>query len=107
MCEVKCGASALGAADRSNAHSVTLVARGVVNLFRLVGRKDKVHQEILAFSISHDYRLVRINGYYPMINEKDTKYYRHPIHTLNSHRSMARRSGPHIDLRTTSLLNGC
>jgi hypothetical protein len=48
-CEVKCGA-----AGRQNAHSMTLAVRGVVELFRLVGREKELHREILAFSISHD-----------------------------------------------------
>lgn len=78
-CEVKCGAAALDVADRQNAHSMTMAARGVVELFRLVGREKELHREILAFSISHDDRTVRIYGHYPIINGKDTTYYRHPI----------------------------
>lgn len=78
-CEVKCGAAALDVADRQNAHSMTLAARSVAELFRLVGRENEVHRQILAFSVSHDYQSVRIYGYYPVINGKETKYYRHPI----------------------------
>jgi hypothetical protein len=82
-CEVKYGATALDIADRQNAHSMTLAARGVVELFRLVNRVNEVNRQILAFSVSHDYCSVRIYGYYPVINEKDTKYYRHPIHKFD------------------------
>ncbi|KAM4066807.1 hypothetical protein HRG_012176 [Hirsutella rhossiliensis] len=78
-CEVMCGAAALDVADRQNAHNMTLAARAVVELFRLVKREDEVHRQILAFSVSHEYRSVRIYGHYPVINGKDTKYYRHPI----------------------------
>ena len=78
-CEVKCGAAALDVADRQNAHSMTLAARSMVELFRLVGRETEVHRQILAFSISHDHQSVRIYGYYPVIDGKETKYYRHPI----------------------------
>ncbi|KAK0707246.1 hypothetical protein B0T21DRAFT_405265 [Apiosordaria backusii] len=78
-CEVKCGAAALDVADRQNAHSMTLAVRGVVELFRLVKRENEVNRQILSFSISHDHRSVRIYGYYPVIDGKDTKYYRHPI----------------------------
>jgi hypothetical protein len=78
-CEVKCGAAALDIADRQNAHSMTVAVRGVVELFRLVGREKELHREILAFSISHDDRTVRIYSHYPVINGKDTGYYRHPI----------------------------
>ncbi|KAI1108277.1 hypothetical protein F5Y14DRAFT_457181 [Nemania sp. NC0429] len=78
-CEVKCGAAALDVADRQNAHSMTMAARAIVELFRLVKRENEVHRQILSFSISHDHRLVRIYGYYPVIDGKETKYYRHPI----------------------------
>jgi hypothetical protein len=78
-CEVKCGAAALDIADRQNAHSMTLAVRAVVELFRLVGREKELHREILAFSISHNDSSVRIYGHYPVINGKDTTYYRHPI----------------------------
>ncbi|ATY67240.1 hypothetical protein A9K55_000341 [Cordyceps militaris] len=82
-CEVKCGAAALDIADRQNAHSMTLAVRAIVELFRLVGREGEVNRQILAFSISHDHRIVRIYGHYAVIQDKDTKYYRHPVHTFD------------------------
>ena len=82
-CEVKCGAAALDIADRQNAHSMTLAVRATVELFRLVGREQELHREILAFSMSHDHRSVRIYGHYPVIDGKDTKFYRHPIHVFD------------------------
>ena len=82
-CEVKCGAAALDIADRQNAHSMTLAVRAIVELFRLAGRETEVHREILAFSISHDHRSVRIYGHYPIVDKNDTKYYRHPIRTFD------------------------
>ncbi|KAK5188683.1 hypothetical protein LTR47_011435 [Exophiala xenobiotica] len=81
--EVKCGAAALEVADRQNAHSMTLAVRGVVELFRLVKREQELHREILAFSISHDHRSVRIYGHYPVIEGKKTTFYRHPIRTFD------------------------
>ncbi|KAL8369545.1 hypothetical protein RB595_000058 [Gaeumannomyces hyphopodioides] len=82
-CEVKCGAAALDVADRQNAHSMTLAVRAIVELFRAVEREREVDRQILAFSVSHDHRSVRIYGHYPVIAEKDTKYYRHPIHEFS------------------------
>lgn len=82
-CEVKCGAAALDVADRQNAHSMTLAVRGIVELFRLVKREKELHREILAFSISHDHRTVRIYGHYPVIDRKKTTFYRHPIKTFD------------------------
>ncbi|QSS51996.1 hypothetical protein I7I53_07483 [Histoplasma capsulatum var. duboisii H88] len=81
--EVKCGKAALDIADRQNAHSMTLSVRGVVKLFRLVKREKELHQQILAFSISHDHCSVRIYGHYPVIEGENTTYYRHPIHRFD------------------------
>jgi len=82
-CEVKCGTAALDVADRQNAHSMTLAVRSVVELFRLVGREKEIDRQILAFSISHDHRLVRIYGHYAVVQGRDTKFYRHPIRTFD------------------------
>lgn len=78
-CEVKCGAAALDVADRQNAHSMTIAVRAVVELYRAVKREKELNMEILAFSISHDHRSVRIYGHYPVINGKKTTYHRHSI----------------------------
>ncbi|EOA81597.1 uncharacterized protein SETTUDRAFT_174275 [Exserohilum turcica Et28A] len=77
--EVKCGASALDIADRQNAHSQTVALRGLIELFRLVGRENDLHQEINGFSISHSDEYVRIWGHYAVVNGKDFTFYRHPI----------------------------
>ncbi|KAF1950392.1 hypothetical protein CC80DRAFT_519990 [Byssothecium circinans] len=72
-CQVKCGAAALNIADRQNAHSMTLAARGVIELFKL----------ILPFLVSHDHRTVRIYGHYLVIEEQKIIFYRYPIHTFD------------------------
>ncbi|KAF5617076.1 hypothetical protein F52700_12718 [Fusarium sp. NRRL 52700] len=82
-CEVKCGAAALDIADRQNAHSMTLTVRAIIELFRLVGREKEVSRQILAFSISHNHRLVQVYGHYAVVQNKDTKYYRHPVRTFD------------------------
>lgn len=82
-CEVKCGDQALAVADRKNAHSMTLAVRGMVELFRLVGREKELNHRILAFSISHDDSFVRIYGHYPVVDTVAVKYYRHKIHAYD------------------------
>ncbi|KAI4087886.1 MAG: hypothetical protein L6R37_008270 [Teloschistes peruensis] len=82
-CEVKCGAAALDIADRQNAHSMTVAVRALVELFRSVKREQELDREILAFSISHDHRSVRIYGHYPVIEGDETTFYRHPIHEFS------------------------
>ena len=82
-CEVKCGAAALDIADRQNAHSMTVAVRALVELFRSVKREKELDREILAFSISHDHRFVRIYGHYPVIEGDKTTFYRHSIHEFS------------------------
>ena len=82
-CEVKCGAAALDVADRQNAHSMTIAVRALVGLFRFVKREKELDREILAFSISHDHRSVRIYGHYCVIEGEKTTFYRHPIHMFD------------------------
>ena len=82
-CEVKCGAAALDVADRQNAHSMTVAVRALIVLFKSVKREKELDREILAFSISHDHRSVRIYGHYPVIEGDKTSFYRHPIRTFD------------------------
>lgn len=82
-CEVKCGAAALDVADRQNAHSMTIAVRSVIELYRAVKCEKELNREILAFSISHDHRSVRIYGHYAVIDDNQTTFYRHPIKTLD------------------------
>jgi hypothetical protein len=82
-CKVKCSAVALDVTDRQNAHSMTLAVRGVVELFRLVKCEKELHQEILAFSVSHNDSSVRIYSYYPVIDRPNTIFYCHPIYKFD------------------------
>jgi hypothetical protein len=60
-----------------------MAVRGIVELFRLAKREKELHQEVLAFPISHDHRTVRIYGHYAIIDANKTTFYRHPIHTFD------------------------
>jgi len=46
--------------------------------------RGRPSREILAFPTSHDRRLVRINGHYPVIDDQETTYYSYPAWTLHS-----------------------
>lgn len=82
-CEAKCGAAALDVADRQNAHNMTVAVRAFVELFQSVKREKELDREILAFSISHDHRSVRIYGHYLVIEGTKTTFYRHSIHEFS------------------------
>jgi hypothetical protein len=78
-CEVKCGNQGLNIADRQNAHSASVAANGMIELYQAVKREQELHQKILVFSISHDNRAVRIYGYYALIMEGKVSFYRYPL----------------------------
>ena len=68
---VSCSATNLfDVVDRQNAHSMTCAVRGVVEFYKAVKREKELHQEILVFSISHDYRSMRIYDHYAIIEEE-------------------------------------
>ncbi|KAK2796262.1 hypothetical protein FQN51_009473 [Onygenales sp. PD_10] len=46
-------------------------------------REQELNGEILAFSISHDYTMVRIYGHYAFGDGKETSYYRRPIRSFS------------------------
>jgi hypothetical protein len=74
---------ALELADLQNAHSMTLAVRGIVELFRLVGRQQELDREVLAFSISNDHETVKFYGHYAVIDGEKTTFYRHLIHIVH------------------------
>lgn len=99
--EVKCGFAGLGIANRQNTHIMTLAVRGVVELSKPAKREDRLHQQVLAFSVLHDETTVRIYARYAVIDGKDVTFFRHPSESLTSQSKTAktaktngRRIGP-------------
>ena len=82
-CEAKSGIGELDVADKQNAHSMSMAVRGIVELFKLARCEEELHRKVLAFSISHDDKIVRIYGYYAIIKERKATFYRHPIRTFD------------------------
>ncbi|KAI4125960.1 MAG: hypothetical protein LQ347_005163 [Umbilicaria vellea] len=74
---------ALNIADRLNAHSASVAANAMVEIYRAVSRQDELHQKILTFSVSHDHSAVGIYGHYVLINGKDTSFHRHRIRNFD------------------------
>ncbi|KAI9827228.1 MAG: hypothetical protein M1832_005366 [Thelocarpon impressellum] len=81
--EVKCGNEGLNIADRQNAHSASIAANAVVDLYRGLSRQHELHRELLAFSISHDHRTVRVYGHYALIDGRDASFYIEPVTTVD------------------------
>lgn len=80
--EVKSAVVELNIADNQNAYSMFTAVTAIVKLYELVGRDlQQINRRILAFSISHNDKEVRIYGYFPNITNKIT-YHRHEIKTI-------------------------
>ncbi|KAJ0423571.1 hypothetical protein BJY00DRAFT_310230 [Aspergillus carlsbadensis] len=77
IAEAKSCTGTLESADRASSHSTTIAMRGVVHLYTAAKRAKELHRKVLAFSITHDHRSVRIYAHYPIIMGGATTYYRH------------------------------
>jgi hypothetical protein len=66
--EVKRGTSGLVIADRQNGHTMGVSVRGILSLYRLAGKESQLHNKPVAFSVSHDHRVVRLTGWGPAID---------------------------------------
>ncbi len=106
-CEVKSGGSlGLDIADRQNLHSMAIAVRGIVDLFRLVGRAAKLHRRVLAFSVSHDNENVRILGITQRLGETQRRTDDVPSASMTSHH-WKQIAGQPTDPRRTSTTSGC
>lgn len=72
--KVKYGLAALDIVDRQNAHTQSVILRGLHTLFRLVGGEKEPYREKKGFSISHNDVDVRIWGHYIVISRGDIKH---------------------------------
>ena len=70
-------------ADWQNIYSIKLAIRGIIKLFKLAKRENELYREILTFSISHNYRIVWLYGYYPIINGFKFTTYCYLIYTFD------------------------
>ncbi|CAK39533.1 uncharacterized protein An07g06900 [Aspergillus niger] len=56
-------------------HSMTRALRGVVELFRVAGRQDELHQRVLGFSVYYDFQKVEMFAHYVIIEDNKATYY--------------------------------
>lgn len=82
-CEVKCGMAGLELADRQNAHSMGIAVRAIVLIFMLAGKHMELHRRILTFSISHNHDMVRLHGWYIIIDGATYTIHRHVIRSFD------------------------
>jgi hypothetical protein len=78
--EVKCGTSGLVVADRQNGHTMGVCINGILSIYRLAGKENRLHNKPIAFTVAHDHRLLRLTGWGPVI---DGDFY--TVHPLTIH----------------------
>src|SRR4051794_36723896 len=66
--EVKCGTQGLVIADRQNGHSMGIIVPAIVHIHRLAGKESQLHNKPVAYSVSHEHRMVRLIGWGPVID---------------------------------------
>jgi len=82
-CEIKCDVATLDIVDRQNAHSMIVIIRAFVQLYKAVKCEKELHQKILAFLILHDHRSMRIYDHYIIIEKDKIIFYHYFIHTFD------------------------
>ena len=60
-----------------------MTVKQLVNLYRKVSRESELDRKILAFSVSHDHRCVRMYGHYALISGDITSFYRYHIRSFD------------------------
>ncbi|KAI9888761.1 MAG: hypothetical protein M1814_006455 [Vezdaea aestivalis] len=90
--ESKASDGLLEVADKANAHSMTVAATCIVEMYRRAGLLEELNRKVLGFSISHDCRSVLIYAHYVVVSGNATKFYRHTLEDFNfTERSGCRR----------------
>lgn len=90
---------------------MTLAVRADVELFRYVGHEKELHQETIAFSISHDHSKLWTYSHYAVINGPEQKDYRHTIPKFDAKFDVtaldAKNSGQHTNSLAMFMRSGC
>lgn len=81
--EVKCGTSGLVVADRQNGHTMGVSVQSIISLYRLAGKELELHNRPIAFSVSHDHRMVRLTGWGAVIDGDFYTVKPFPVHSFD------------------------
>ena len=78
ICEAKTGQEGVDKADRQNIHSASIAVRAIIELYKAAfgtthpDRINELYGQVLAFSVSHNNRLVNIYGHYAILSDDST-----------------------------------
>ncbi|KAI4145942.1 MAG: hypothetical protein LQ340_006106, partial [Diploschistes diacapsis] len=87
ICEAKSGLEGMDKADRQNLHSGSMAVRAIFSLFKAAfgeddSRVNELKGKILAFTISHNNRIVNVYGHYAVAKDRaqhELEFFRHDI----------------------------
>ncbi|KAK8233040.1 hypothetical protein HDK77DRAFT_58050 [Phyllosticta capitalensis] len=78
--EAKSGTGTSAAeAEKQNVETTLIAMRGVIELFRQAKQDDKIHMQILAFSVVYDNTTVSIYAHFADVRPYYPKFYRHNV----------------------------
>ena len=88
ICEAKTGLDGLDKADRQNIHSASIAVGAIIELYKAAfgttypDRVNELSGQVLAFSVSHNNKIVNLYGHYAVLSDDSTgmlKFYRYEI----------------------------
>ena len=88
MCEAKTGQEGIDKADRQNIHSASIAVGAIIELYKAAfgttypDRINELYGQVLAFSVSHNNRLVYLYGHFAVLSDDSTgkpEFYRFVI----------------------------
>jgi hypothetical protein len=81
--EVECAEQGIDIAQTRNATNMGVAVQMIVTLFHLAGCKNDLHNELVAFSASHDHQNLILTGWGPRINGNRFTVHPFPIRSFD------------------------
>ncbi|KAK3669475.1 hypothetical protein LTR78_010661 [Recurvomyces mirabilis] len=60
-------------------HGASVAGNTVIELYQKIAAEKELHQRILAFSVSHNQRIVKIFGHFALIDGRKITFHRHRL----------------------------
>ena len=88
ICEAKTGQFGMDNADQQNIHSASIAVKAIIDLYKAAfgntnpDRVNELYGQVLAFSVSHNDRMVNIYGHYAALSDDSSgmlRFYRYDI----------------------------
>nr|POE59393.1 hypothetical protein CFP56_24662 [Quercus suber] len=79
LCEPKCFDKSIEKSELQALHSASVASNAVTELYKKFSAADELHRHILAFSMSHNQRVVKIFAHFALVAGREITFYRHRL----------------------------